>query len=195
MQARSIEAAGKFKIPLYVKSSFSNKKGTLITKEVREMEDVFVSGIALNKGEAKITICDVPDRPGVASRIFGEIAKNNINIDMIIQNVSRIGRTDVSFTVTESDLPKTLRVAEKISKDIGAKGVVHTRDIAKVSVVGIGMRSHAGVAATMFKALASRKINIEMISTSEIKISCVVKKKKGEEAVRALHRAFGLGRK
>jgi len=194
MQARSIEAAGKFDIPIHVRSSFSSKQGTMIVKEAREMEDVFVSGVALNKNEAKVTICDVPDKPGVAARIFGDIAKNNINIDMIIQNISRTGKTDVSFTVMANELDKAIAVAKKISDSIGAKGVTKNKDIAKVSVVGIGMRSHAGVAATMFRALASKKINIEMISTSEIKISCVVKKSKGEEAVRTLHRAFNLGK-
>jgi len=195
MQARSVEAAGKFNIPVHVRSSFSGRKGTLITKEVKAMEDVFVSGVALNKTEAKITICDVPDKPGNAARIFEEVAGHNINIDMIIQNVSRTGATDVSFTVLATDLAKTLKVVKKRVKSMGAENVTFDKDIAKVSVVGIGMRSHSGVAAKMFKAMAERKINIEMISTSEIKISCVVKKSDGEAAVRALHKAFGLSRK
>lgn len=195
MQARSVEAAGKFNIPIHVRSSFSGREGTLITKEVKAMEDVFVSGVALNKTEAKITICDVPDKPGNAARIFEEIARHNINIDMIIQNVSRTGATDVSFTVLATDLAKASKVVKKLVKSMGAENVTFNKDIAKVSVVGIGMRSHSGVAAKMFKAMAERKINIEMISTSEIKISCVVKKSDGEAAVRALHKAFGLSRK
>ena len=194
MQARSIEAAGKFNIPLHVRSSFSEKKGTYITKEVRAMEDVLVRGITLNKDEAKVTVCGVPDKPGLAARIFEEIAGGNINVDMIIQNVSRKGFTDVSFTVVCGDLKKTLKLLESFVKKIKAKGVTFDKGIAKVSVVGIGMRSHSGVAAKMFKALAAKKINIGMISTSEIKISCVLRKDKGEEAVRALHTAFGLGR-
>jgi len=195
LQARSVEVASKFNIPLHVRSSFSNRVGTLITKEVKAMEEVFVSGVTLNKEEAKVTVCDVPDRPGAAARIFGEIAKQNINLDMIIQNISRTGSTDVSFTVMTSDLGKTLRLMKKTVKTIGAEGVIFDKDIAKVSVVGIGMRSHSGVAAKMFKALAKRKINIEMISTSEIKISCVVRKRKGEEAVRILHKVFELSKR
>lgn len=194
LQARSVEAASKFNIPLHVRNSFSDKEGTYITKEAKVMEDVLVSGITLNKNEAKVTVCDVPDRPGSAARIFSEIAKGNINIDMIIQNVSRTGATDVSFTVVAGDLAKTLGLMKKTAKSIGAEDVTFDKGIAKISVVGIGMRSHSGIAAVMFRALAAKKINIEMISTSEIKISCVVRKSKGEEAVRALHKAFGLGK-
>jgi len=194
LQARSVEVAGKFNIPIHVRSSFTNRKGTYITREVRAMEEVFVSGVTLNKNEAKITVRDVPDKPGVAAKIFGEIAKQNINVDMIIQNISKTGSTDLSFTVVSSDLEKTLKTLKKIVKATGAKGVVFNKGIAKVSVVGIGMRSHSGIAAKMFKAMASKRINIDMISTSEIKISCVINKKKGEEAARVLHKAFGLGR-
>ena len=159
------------------------------------MENIVVSGVALNKDEAKVTICDVPDRPGIAAKIFKDIARENINVDMIIQNVSRTGATDVSFTVIGADLNKTLRVTKDISKRIGAGDVTIDKDIAKVSIVGIGMRSHSGVAANMFEALAEKRINIEMISTSEIKVSCVVKKKYGEDAVRAIHEKFALGKK
>jgi len=194
MQARSIEAAGKYNIPIHVRSSFSGKQGTYISKEVSAMEDVLVRGVTLNKNEAKVTVCDVPDKPGVAARIFEKIAKGNINVDMIIQNVSRKGYTDVSFTVVVGDLKKTIRILENFIKKIKAKAVTYDKGIAKVSVVGIGMRSHSGVAAKTFKALAAKKINIDMISTSEIKISCVLKKKKGAPAVKALHKAFGLGR-
>ncbi|MCQ9206963.1 MAG: aspartate kinase [Omnitrophica bacterium] len=194
LQARSVEVASKFNIPIHVRSSLSAKVGTLITKEVKAMEEVLVSGITVTKGEAKVTLRDVPDKPGIAARIFGDIAKNGINIDMIIQNVSRTGHTDLSFTTTASDIQKTMRLVKKITKSVGAKEATFDKDIAKVSVVGIGMRNHSGVAATMFRALASKKINIDMISTSEIKISCVVRKKKAEEAVRTLHKAFKLGR-
>ena len=195
IQARSMEVAGKFNIPVHVRSSFSYDKGTLITKEVRDMEDVLVCGVTANKNEAKVTVCDVPDKPGEASRIFERLAKAGVNIDMIIQNVSRTKLTDISFTVEKDDLYKTQDVVKKIAGEIGARGVRYDKDIAKVSVVGIGMRSHSGVAAKMFGVLASEKINIEMISTSEIKISCVVEKKRADKAVRALHRAFGLGKK
>ena len=194
LHARSVEVASKFNMPLHVRSSFSKKQGTLITKEVRAMEDMLVSGVTLNKNEAKITMRDVPDKPGMAGRIFSKIAKNNINIDMIIQNVSRTGATDLSFTVVASDLPKSLKVIKNLAKEVKGGEVVYDKDVAKVSVVGIGMRSHSGVAAKMFNALAAKKINIEMISTSEIKISCVVRKEKGEEAVKALHKVFNLGR-
>ena len=159
------------------------------------MEDIVVSGVALNKDEAKVTICDMPDRPGIAAKMFKEIAKAGINVDMIVQNVSRTGATDVSFTVPAADLNKTVRTAKAVSKAIGAGEVTVDDDIAKVSVVGIGMKSHSGVAANMFAALAEKEINIEMISTSEIKISCVVKKKHGEAAVKAIHGKFKLGRK
>ncbi|MBU4376562.1 MAG: aspartate kinase [Candidatus Omnitrophica bacterium] len=195
MHPRSIELASKFNIPLHVRSSFNNKKGTIISGEAKMMEKALVSGVTLNKSEAKVTICDVPDKPGIAARIFKRLANENINIDMIIQNISRTGATDVSFTVGEGDLQKTLRVSKEISKAIGAKGVTSDRNIAKVSVVGIGMKTHAGVAAKMFDALASKRVNIEMISTSEIKISCVIEKKKAIEAVRAIHSAFKLGKK
>jgi aspartate kinase len=195
LQPRSIQFAMKFGVPIHVRSSFSKSDGTIISKEVKAMEDIVVSGVALNKDEAKVTICDVPDKPGIAARIFKEIADEDINVDMIIQNVSRTGATDVSFTVPGTDLNKTLKTAKEVSQKIGAGEVTCDKEMAKVSIVGIGMRSHSGVAASMFEALAEKGINIEMISTSEIKISCVVKKKHGEEAVRAIHEKFGLGRK
>ena len=195
LQPRSIEFAMKFGVPIHVRSSFSDKKGTIISREVRAMEDIVVSGVALTKNEAKVTICDVPDKPGIAAKIFKELAKQDINVDMIVQNVSRTGATDMSFTVPVNDLNKTTRVAKEISARIRAGEITFDKDIAKVSVVGIGMRSHSGVAANMFTALADKGINIEMISTSEIKISCVVGKKHGEAAVRAIHAKFGLGKK
>ncbi len=194
LQPRSIEFAMKFAVPIHVRSSYSNKHGTIISKEVRAMEDIVVSGVAINRDEAKVTICDVPDKPGIAAKIFKEIARQDINVDMIVQNVSRTGATDVSFTVPSGDLDKTIKTAKEISKKIGAGEIIFDKDIAKVSIVGIGMRSHSGIAAKMFEALAENGINIEMISTSEIKISCVVKKSAGETAVRAIHDKFKLGK-
>jgi len=194
MQARSIEVAKKFDVPLHIRSSFSDKEGTMVLKEVKSMEDIYVSGVSINKNEAKITISDVPDKPGIAATIFKTIAGKNINVDMIIQNVSRIGYTDVSFTVLTVDLAKTLKIAQAVAKRINAGRVTYDKSIAKISVVGVGMRSHSGIAAKMFEALAQKKINIDMISTSEIKISCVIKKKRVEEAARAIHKKFGLGK-
>lgn len=195
LQPRSIEFAMKFGVPIHVRSSFSDKIGTIISREVKAMEDIVVSGVALIKDEAKVTICDVPDKPGIAAKIFKDIAKENINVDMIVQNVSRTGATDVSFTVPGTDLNRTIKVSKEISKKVGAGEIAFDKEIAKVSIVGIGMRSHSGVAAGMFEALAQEGINIEMISTSEIKVSCVVNKKRGEDAVRAIHEKFGLGKK
>lgn len=195
MQARSMEVAKKFSVPLHIRSSFTNKPGTIISKEVKAMEEVLVSGVTMNKGEAKVTICDVPDRPGIAAYIFKDLAKEDINVDMIIQNISRTGYTDVSFTVPLSELNKCKKVVGEIVKKVKAKGAIYNNEIAKISIVGVGMKSHSGVAAKMFAALASKKINIDMISTSEIKISCVIKKKHAEQAVRAIHKAFGLGKK
>ena len=194
MQARSMEVAKKFSVPLHIRSSFTTKSGTIISKEVKAMEDVLVNGVTMNKGEAKVTICDVPDRPGIAAYIFKDLAKADINVDMIIQNISRTGYTDMSFTVPLNELNRCKKTMEGISKKVKAKGAIYNSDIAKISIVGVGMKSHSGVAAKMFEALASKKINIDMISTSEIKISCVIKKKKAEEAVKALHKAFALSR-
>lgn len=195
LQPRSVEMAKKFNVPIHVRCSFLNKNGTIISREVKAMEDIVVSGVTANKDEAKITICDVPDKPGIAAKIFKYIADKNINVDMIIQNISRTGATDISFTVLDKDLHRTLAATKEISSKIKAKGVAYNRGIAKVSVVGIGMRSHSGIAAKMFAALADEKINIEMISTSEIKISCVIGKQFADRAVRALHKAFNLGKK
>jgi len=194
MQARSIFVAKRFNVPIHVRSSFTQREGTMITKTAKSMEDVVVSGITLQKHEAKVTIRDVPDKPGMAARIFHDLAENEINIDMIVQNVSREGTTDVSFTVVRSSLAATLRVARAVAHRIGSGEVTTDESVAKVSVVGIGMRSHSGVASRMFETLAREHINIEMISTSEIKISCVVRRQHAERAVRALHRAFGLSR-
>lgn len=192
LQARAVEFAKRYNVPIHVRSSFNDKKGTIISREVEEMEDIVVSGVTVNENEAKITVCDVPDKPGIASIIFKTLANEDINVDMIIQNVSRTGYTDVSFTIDKSDIKKTLAVTEKISKDIEAGEVNRDEEIAKISVVGIGMRSHSGIAAKMFEALASKEVNIEMISTSEIKISCVIQKKDAEKAVKKIHEVFEL---
>ncbi len=192
LQARSVEYSKRYGVTMHVRSSFSNEDGTMISKEVKAMEKIDVSGVTLQRDEAKVTICDVPDKPGIAARIFKELALNNIVIDMIVQNVSRTGITDISFTVLKEDLSKTIKVAKKVARAVGAGDVIKDESIAKVSVVGIGMRSHSGIAARMFEALASKKINIEMISTSEIKISCVIEKRYAEQAVRALHEEFQL---
>ncbi|MDD2679743.1 MAG: aspartate kinase [Candidatus Omnitrophica bacterium] len=194
MQARSIEVAKKFDVPIHVRSSFERSTGTMIIKEVKNMEDVVVSAITLNKGESKITVCDVPDRPGVAARIFNELATKGVSVDMIVQNVSHLRSTDISFTVSKAEASKTLKITKKVSKGIGAGEVLEDADIARVSIVGVGMKSHPGVAAKMFEVLADKKINIEMISTSDISISCIIQKKFAETAVRALHEKFGLGK-
>jgi len=195
MQARSIFVAKRFDIPIHVRSSFSSREGTMITKAGKAMEDIVVSGVTLQKDEAKVTIRDVPDKPGMAAQIFRELAGRDVNVDMIVQNVSREGSTDVSFTVLKSDLPATLRTARGTAQRIGAGEVATDEGIAKLSIVGIGMRSHSGVAAKMFEAMARERVNIEMISTSEIKISCVIRKHHAERAVRVIHQAFGLGRR
>ncbi len=195
LQPRSIEFAMKFGVPIQVRSSFSDKVGTIISREVKTMENTVVSGVAITKNEAKVTICDVPDKPGIAAVIFKDIAQADINVDMIVQNISRTGATDISFTVPSSDLNKTIKVAREISGKVKAGDVTFDKEVAKVSIVGIGMKSHSGVAAKMFEALATSGINIEMISTSEIKISCVVDKKRGDDALRAIHAKFGLNKK
>jgi aspartate kinase len=194
MQARSIEVAKKFNVPVHVRSSFSKSQGTYILKEAKIMEDVVVTGITLNKNEAKITICDVPDRPGVAAKIFKKLSEGGINVDMIVQNVSHTRKTDISFTVNKPNLAKAMKLTRRVANFIQTGEVLEDQDIARVSIVGVGMRSHPGVAATMFGALAKNKINIEMISTSDISISCIIKKKCGEKAVRALHEKFALAK-
>jgi aspartate kinase len=194
MQARSIEVAKKFDIPLHVRSSFNYNEGTLILKEADIMEDFVISGVTLNKNEAKITICDVPDMPGIAAKIFKEVSKSGINVDTIVQNVSRKGYTDLSFTIPLGDLVKAKSLTEKITKFIKAGGILVDKDIARVSIVGVGMKTHPGVAAKMFEALAQKSINISMITTSEISISCIINKKNAEKAVRAVHAKFGLGK-
>lgn len=207
LQIRSVEFAGKYQVPLRVLSSFDNlddgafddqfkqNVGTLISTETENtMEQPIISGIAFNRDEAKLTVRGVPDQPGIASRILSPIGEANIEVDMIVQNVSADGTTDFTFTVNRSEYKKTLGLLEKIGQDVGAREVNGDDSIVKVSIVGVGMRSHAGVASKMFSALASEGINIQMISTSEIKISVVVDEKYLELAVRTLHSAFGLDR-
>jgi len=193
MQARSIEVAKKFDMPIHVRSSFAAGPGTMILKEADKMEGFVISGVTLNKKEAKLTICDVPDQPGIAAKLFREISRQGINVDTIVQNVSRRGTTDVSFTVPLGELHKAKTVTQKVAAKIRAHKVLEDRDIARVSIVGVGMKAHTGVAAKMFEALAAKKINIDMITTSEISISCIIKKKNAEKAVRSIHAKFGLG--
>jgi aspartate kinase len=192
LQSRSVEFAAKFNVPVEVQSSFNEGKGTLVVKEDADMERVTVSGVTGDHNQAKLTIVGVPDRPGIAARIFGPIAEANVIVDMIIQNVSQASLTDMSFTIPRADLPNATSLVKRIAKDINAKSVAVTESIAKVSLVGVGMRTHSGVAAKMFEVLSKEGINIMMISTSEIKISCVIEEKHLQQAMRALHKAFGL---
>ncbi len=192
LQARSVEFAAKYNVPVRVLSSFNNKPGTLIVKEDKDMEQVLVSGVTCDKNTAKITLMGVPDKPGIAAKIFGQVADANIVVDMIIQNVSQDGLTDISFTVPRPDLKKAMEIVKKAGREIGTRKVEAKEDIAKVSIVGVGMKSHSGVATKMFATLARERINIMMISTSEIKVSCVIDLRYSELAVRALHDAFEL---
>ncbi|HXV84958.1 MAG TPA: aspartate kinase [Candidatus Binatia bacterium] len=190
LEIRSVEFAKKFSVPVHVRSTFVDVEGTWLVKEDESMEDVLVSGVSYDQNEAKITLVRVPDRPGLAAQIFGPIAEAHIVVDMIIQNASEDGTTDLTFTVSKADHKKALAIVEQTLPALQAKGVRVDTDIAKVSVVGVGMRTHAGVAAKMFEVLAREGINIEMISTSEIKISVVIDAKYTELAVRVLHDAF-----
>jgi aspartate kinase len=195
LQIRSVQFAKKYKVPLFVKSSFKNVKGTLVTEEDSEMEEVVVSGITYDKDQAKISIIGVPDKPGIASKIFSALADDNVVIDMIIQNISHEGLTDISFTLPRIEAKKGMELVKTLNKKIGAKNVRLDKNMSKISIVGAGMRSHSGIAAKMFSVLAKEKINIMMISTSEIKISCVIDEKYTELAVRVLHKAFSLEKK
>src|SRR5215510_12469153 len=190
LEIRSVEFAKNYSVPVHVRSTFSDVEGTWLVDEEECMNDVLVSGVACDKNEAKITLVRVPDRPGLAAQIFGPIADAHIVVDMIIQNASEDGTTDLTFTVSKADHKKALSIVEQMLPALKAKGVKVDTDIAKVSVVGVGMRTHAGVAAKMFEVLAREGINIEMISTSEIKISVVIDAKYTELAVRVLHDAF-----
>ena len=192
LQIRSVEFAGKYKVPLRVLSSFVDGPGTLITYEENNMEQPLISGIAFNRDEAKLTIRGVPDRPGIAARILGDIGKANINVDIIVQNVGADGSTDFTFTVHRADYMKAMDILKQVAQELQAREIDGDDKIVKISVVGVGMRSHAGIASCMFQALADEGINIQMISTSEIKISVVVDEKYLELGVRTLHQAFGL---
>ena len=194
LHPRSVELAKKYNVPVYVKSSFTDEGGTLVTREERDMEKEAVSGVTYDKDQAKITVVRVPDRPGVAARLFTPLSEHNIIVDMIIQNASIQGYTDLTFTVSRKDIREATRIVSQVIKEVGAEKIEVDDNVAKVSIIGVGMISHSGVAASMFAALAREGINIMMISTSEIKVSCVVEAKYAELAVTVLHDAFGLER-
>ncbi len=191
LQSRSVEFAAKYNVPVEVNSSFREGKGTLVTREDEDMEAVVVSGVTGDRNQAKVTIVGVPDKPGIAARLFGPVAKAGILVDMIIQNMSQSGLTDISFTIPRADMKKAVPLIQEVAKDVDAKSVALTEAIAKVSLVGVGMRSHSGVAARMFEILSREGVNIIMISTSEIKI-CVIDEMYLVLAMRSLHSAFGL---
>jgi aspartate kinase len=195
LQIRSVEIAMKYGVPIHVRTSFSDAPGTWVTGEDKSLEEVVVAGVAYDKNEARVHIVAVDDKPGVVAQLFSAIAEKNLSVDMIIQNVTRgdEARTDVTFTVSKTDLQRLRSFIEETAKSLGAREVRYDEDIVKISIVGLGMRSHAGVAAKMFRLLADEQINIQAISTSEIKISCLVAAKYTELAVRALHDGFGLG--
>jgi len=194
LQPRSVELAKKFNVPVFVKSSFTDEGGTLVTREEKEMEKEVVSGVTYDRDQAKITVIHVPDRPGVAARLFMPLSEKNIVVDMIIQNASIQGHTDLTFTVSRKDIREATRIISEVVRDVGAEKLEVDDNVAKVSIIGVGMISHSGVAARMFDTLAREGINIMMISTSEIKVSCVVEAKYTELAVTVLHEAFGLGK-
>ncbi len=194
LQIRSVEFAKKHGVPVHVRSSFNDNEGTWVVEEDERMEQVVVSGVAFDRNEAKVSVRGVPDRPGVAAKIFGALSEKSIVVDMIVQDVGEGDRASMTFTVPKADLKRALLVIEPLARELGALEVSSDTGIAKVSIVGVGMRSHAGVAATMFDVLAREGINVLMISTSEIKVSCVIEEKYTELAVRALHDAFGLSR-
>jgi aspartate kinase len=195
LHGRSVEFAKKYNVPLVVRSSFNQAPGTLVTKEDRDMEKVVITGITQDKNQTRITLMGVPDKPGIAAEIFNAVAGANINVDMIVQNISHDDKaTDMSFTVSKSDESNAFEITKKVSEELGTRGVSINSDVAKVSIVGVGMQSHFGVAAQMFETLSKAEVNIMMISTSEIKISCVVDVGQMEKAVKALHDSFGLGK-
>lgn len=194
LQSRSVEFAKKYNVPIEVRSSFSDEPGTMVIGNVPGMENVYARGVALNRKEAKVTILDVPDRPGIAAHILNGIVSQNISVDMIIQNASHAGHTDLTFTVMKTDLKEALATVNALAGQVGASDVIYDDKVAKLSVVGLGMRNHSGVAHRMFRALADRGINIQTISTSEIKISCLIADEQAVEAARAVHHAFQLHR-
>jgi len=193
MQARSVEFAKKFKVVFEVRSSFNDNPGTIVKEENMEMEKVVVRGVTLDKNQAKVTIVRVPDKPGMAALIFTTLSDAGINVDMIIQNISEKGFTDITFTVTRDEVAQTKKTMEPIVKQVGAKEIIAEEGVCKLSIVGIGMRSHSGVAATLFRALAESKTNIQLITTSEIKVSVVIDEASGARASKAVHDAFKLG--
>jgi len=195
LQIRSVEFAKKFNVPVHVRSSFTQEDGTMVITEDADMERLVVSGVTSNKDEARITLKKVPDQPGISAKVFTPIAKAGILVDMIIQNTRTGGETDLTFTVPRGDIKQALEISKKIAEEVGAAKVLSAEHIAKVSVTGVGMKSHSGVAAKMFETLARENINIRLISTSEIRISCVIEEKYSELAVRVLHTAFGLDKK
>jgi len=192
MQARSIEVAKRFDIPIHVRSSFSKEEGTMIVHANKKLEEISVRGITSNKSEAKITICQVPDKPGVAAYIFKEISKVGVNVDTIVQNVSHTRHTDISFTVSKNAFTRAFATAKKVAQKIKAGEVLCDKNVARISIIGSGMRSHSGIAAQMFEALAASKVNIEMIVTSEISISCIIDQSMTARALKALHKKFKL---
>ncbi|MCX5778619.1 MAG: aspartate kinase [Elusimicrobia bacterium] len=201
MQGRSIEVGKKNKVDIHVRSTFSPADGTIITSEEAitsrrgAMEEVLLTAVTFDRNQVKLSVVDLPDIPGIAAKMFGALAVGGINVDMIIQSAAQDKRNDISFTVSRSDLKKTQKVLGKIRKDLKAANIIYDKDVAKVSIIGVGMKSHPGVAATMFTVLADNKINIEMISTSEIKISCIIDNAAVNKAVTALHAAFGLNKR
>ena len=192
LHIRSVEFAKKYGVPVYVRSTFSDESGTLVTQEDSEMEAVLVSGIAYDKDQARVTLRSVPDIPGVAAAVFGPLSEHGVLVDMIVQNTSMDGKTDMTFTIPRKDLRQTLDIMKEVAQEIGAPEVLHDTNVAKVSAIGVGMRNHSGVAARAFAALTQEGINILMISTSEIKITILIQEKYVELAVRILHDAFGL---
>jgi aspartate kinase len=192
MQPRSIEVGKKYGVDIHVRSSFTEDEGTLITAEVPRMEDVVVSGVAFDSKQAKVTLRGIPDRPGVAAKVFGPLADEGVNVDMIIQSAPVDGKNDISFTIARGDAKKTLGLLGKVADTLRAEAVVLDDKVAKISIVGVGMRSHPGVAASLFAALAEAGVNIDMISTSEIKVACIVKESDGPKAVRTAHKTFNL---
>ena len=192
LEIRAVEFAKKYNVPLHVRSSFKEEEGTMVVAETKDMERVVVSGVTYNKNEARITVRKVPDRPGTAAKIFDPLFEAGIVVDMIVQNASTQDITDLTFTVSKADFKKAMELVRNVAEEIGASEVIGDDNISKVSIVGVGMRNHAGIAHRMFDALASENINILMISTSEIKISCIIEEKYTELAVRVLHDAFGL---
>jgi len=192
LQIRSVEFAKKYNVDVHVRSSLNENTGTMVTREDKDMEGILVSGVAYDKNEAKIAVMGVPDKPGIAAKILTPLSDAAISVDMIVQNVSQAGMTDFTFTVTKADLKQALLITNEVAKGIQAKEVIADENISKVSIVGLGMRSHAGVATQMFAALAANNINIQMISTSEIKIAVAIDEKYTELAVRVLHETFGL---